>query len=157
MAFPRSDESDANDASEGTMRLQDIEWLSSLSEAEIDFLISLKEMAIRRAKNAGHKDLGDKFDLRMLRALGFILFEFFKERVQNTDEIPNSAEIMRSLNRCGLSFLDSDRKSECSSSILGTNDLSFVTPRKKRLWDGLCEGTETSKRYKRRKAVDADK
>lgn len=35
-----------------------------------DFLISLKELVIRRAKNAGCKDLAEKFDARMLRALG---------------------------------------------------------------------------------------
>lgn len=48
---------------------QDVEWLFSFSEPELDFLICLKELAIRRAKNAGCKDLADKFDVRMLHAL----------------------------------------------------------------------------------------
>ena len=33
-------------------------------------LISLKMMVLRRAKVIGHEDLAEKFDLKMLRALG---------------------------------------------------------------------------------------
>ncbi|KAF7146345.1 hypothetical protein RHSIM_Rhsim04G0112200 [Rhododendron simsii] len=51
-------------------RIEDVRWLCSLSESELDLLISLKEMVLRRAKIIGHDSLAKKFDLKMLRALG---------------------------------------------------------------------------------------
>ena len=39
-------------------------------------LISLKMMVLRRAKVIGHEDLADKFDLKMLRALGMFCIPY---------------------------------------------------------------------------------
>ncbi|ONK79741.1 uncharacterized protein A4U43_C01F9600 [Asparagus officinalis] len=154
MAIPESNVPGDNDKSNGSAWLEDIEWLSTLSEPELDFLISLKDLAIKRAKNAGYKDLGDKFDLRLLRALGFILLEFFKERVRNTSEVPDSAEILRLLNQCGLCSLNVKEKSDFTSSVaVETNAFSIVTPLRKRMWEGQCE--ETMKRHKRQKLTNA--
>ncbi|KAJ6799049.1 uncharacterized protein M6B38_307625 [Iris pallida] len=128
---------------------EDMEWLSTLSEPELDFLISLKELATRRAKNVGYKDRDNKFDVRMLRALGFILLEYFKERVKGSSEIPDSDEMLRLLRENGLSSLNSGGNSDKSSDG-GTHDLDFVTPRRKRMWDGLSEErtTDCRKRLK---------
>ncbi|KAG7960127.1 hypothetical protein I3843_10G106800 [Carya illinoinensis] len=54
----------------GANRLEDVTWLCSLSESELDMLISLKIMLIQRAKVIGHESLAENFDLKMLRALG---------------------------------------------------------------------------------------
>nr|XP_043626448.1 uncharacterized protein LOC122597924 [Erigeron canadensis] len=65
----------------GDNSIEDVRWLCSLSESELDLLISLKEMAIQRATFIGHKSLSDKFDLKMLRGLSFVLMKVFKEKL----------------------------------------------------------------------------
>ncbi|RVW91667.1 hypothetical protein CK203_024252 [Vitis vinifera] len=56
----------------GSNRLEDVNWLCSLYDSELDMLISLKMMVLRRAKVIGHEDLAEKFDLKLLRALGML-------------------------------------------------------------------------------------
>lgn len=53
----------------GNNSLEDLTWLCSLSESELDMLISLKMLVIQRAKMAGYDELSQKFDLKMIRAL----------------------------------------------------------------------------------------
>ncbi|KAL5176071.1 hypothetical protein HKD37_08G022128 [Glycine soja] len=50
-------------------RVEDVAWLCSLSESEIDMLISLKLLIIQRAKMMGCKELASKFNLKMIRAI----------------------------------------------------------------------------------------
>ncbi|XP_037467747.1 uncharacterized protein LOC119339946 [Triticum dicoccoides] len=57
-------------------------WLAALSEPELDLLISLKMLAVKRAETAGRPHLADAFDLRTLRALGVVLLEDFKQRLR---------------------------------------------------------------------------
>nr|KJB66975.1 hypothetical protein B456_010G170900 [Gossypium raimondii] len=54
----------------GNTNIEDANWLCSLSESELDLLISLKKLALKRASAIGHVQLAKKFDLKMLRALG---------------------------------------------------------------------------------------
>ncbi|CAJ1932586.1 unnamed protein product [Sphenostylis stenocarpa] len=54
-------------------RVEDIAWLCSLSESEIDVLISLKLLIIQRAKMIGCKEMAKKFNLKMIRAIGRVL------------------------------------------------------------------------------------
>uniref|UniRef100_A0A803LRI8 Pentatricopeptide repeat-containing protein n=1 Tax=Chenopodium quinoa TaxID=63459 RepID=A0A803LRI8_CHEQI len=54
----------------GNNHPDDVKWLCSLSESELDMLISLKKLALQRAQAVGHESLAQKFDLKMLRALG---------------------------------------------------------------------------------------
>ncbi|XP_062233995.1 uncharacterized protein LOC133931181 isoform X2 [Phragmites australis] len=65
----------------------DARWLETLSETELDLLISLKELAVTRATNAGHPKLADRFHLRTLRALGIVLLENFKGRLQESTSV----------------------------------------------------------------------
>ncbi|XP_057735038.1 uncharacterized protein LOC130950530 isoform X4 [Arachis stenosperma] len=44
-------------------------WLCSLSELEIDMLISLKLLIFQRAKTIGYADLAKKFNLKIIRAI----------------------------------------------------------------------------------------
>ncbi|CAL5040640.1 unnamed protein product [Urochloa decumbens] len=69
----------------------DTRWLQTLSEPELGLMISLKELAVTRASNAGHPDLADKvFHLRALRALAFVLLEESKERLRQASSINTS-------------------------------------------------------------------
>uniref|UniRef100_A0A7N0UDH0 Uncharacterized protein n=2 Tax=Kalanchoe fedtschenkoi TaxID=63787 RepID=A0A7N0UDH0_KALFE len=67
----------------GNNRIEDVTWLCSLTESELDMLISLRKMVIQRAKVIGHTDLANKIDLKMLRALGFILMEYCKAQMRD--------------------------------------------------------------------------
>ncbi|KAL9239944.1 hypothetical protein vseg_014215 [Gypsophila vaccaria] len=67
----------------GDNRPEDVRWLHSLSEAEIDLLMGLKDIALQRAKVIGHPSLADKFDLKMLRALSYILMQHVKGQVSD--------------------------------------------------------------------------
>ncbi|XP_028770550.1 uncharacterized protein LOC114727931 isoform X1 [Neltuma alba] len=64
-------------------RPEDVSWLCSLSTSEIDMLINLKLYVRHRAKMIGYEELAEKFDLKVLRAIAFILFEYFKEKVKD--------------------------------------------------------------------------
>ncbi|XP_044509466.1 uncharacterized protein LOC123228218 [Mangifera indica] len=72
---------DLNDIKEvlNKNRIEDASWLCSLSESELlEMLICLKLLVLQRAKIVGHEELADKFDLKMLRALGmFILLNYW--------------------------------------------------------------------------------
>ncbi|XP_021896338.1 uncharacterized protein LOC110813482 [Carica papaya] len=93
------------DEIKGTLRknrLEDVSWLCSLSEAELDFLISLKILVLQRAKIIGHDELAKKFDLRMLRALGFILMEHVRGKIKNLSVSPCFADSDSFMNDCNL-------------------------------------------------------
>ncbi|OVA05131.1 Spc97/Spc98 [Macleaya cordata] len=40
---------------------EDVQWLSLLSDSELDLLISLKKLVIQRAKVVGHEGLAEKY------------------------------------------------------------------------------------------------
>ncbi|XP_077220436.1 uncharacterized protein LOC143854383 isoform X2 [Tasmannia lanceolata] len=77
-------------------------WLSSLSHSELDMLISLKQMAIQRAKVIGCQSMGNKFDVKILRALGVMLREYIKERVKSVPSSSSMAEAPTVSNGCHL-------------------------------------------------------
>lgn len=99
-------------AAESSSRQQDSQWLATLSEPELDLLISLKDLAATRAKNAGHPRLADKFDLRTLRALGIVLLQNFKERLKETSVDPNILDRLALLSDSGADFTNSGSDSE---------------------------------------------
>ncbi|GLT59950.1 hypothetical protein SLA2020_327430 [Shorea laevis] len=86
----------------GNNSIEDVSWLCSLSESELDMLISLKMLAIQRAKVIGHYELAEKFDLKMLRALGFVLTEYVKENVKDLSLIPGLTESGAFMDGCNL-------------------------------------------------------
>ncbi|GMY38112.1 hypothetical protein FCV25MIE_33356 [Fagus crenata] len=75
----------------GRNRLEDVSWLCSLSTSELDMLISLKMLVLQRAKAIGHDNLAQKFDLKMLRAIGFILMEYLKGKVEDLSLVPGQS------------------------------------------------------------------
>uniref|UniRef100_A0A0D9VV26 Gamma-tubulin complex component n=1 Tax=Leersia perrieri TaxID=77586 RepID=A0A0D9VV26_9ORYZ len=70
-------------------RQQDSRWLRTLSEPELDLLISLKDLAMAYTANASLSVLGHDYDLRTLRALGIVLLENLKERLKGTSVDPS--------------------------------------------------------------------
>ncbi|XP_010532159.1 PREDICTED: uncharacterized protein LOC104808222 isoform X2 [Tarenaya hassleriana] len=85
-------------------RTEDVTWLCSLSESELDFLISLKKLISQRAKIIGHEELVEKFDLKMLRALGFVLMEHVRGRLKdnNISLAPIVADHLKLIESCSL-------------------------------------------------------
>ncbi|KAI3461145.1 hypothetical protein Pfo_017808 [Paulownia fortunei] len=67
----------------GNNDIDDVRWLCSLTESELDLLMGLKHMVNMRAKKIGHEALAKKFDLRMLRALSFIFMEHLKGQLKD--------------------------------------------------------------------------
>ncbi|XP_010935576.1 uncharacterized protein [Elaeis guineensis] len=128
---------------------QDVEWLSSLSESELDFLIGLKELVTRRAKNAGCKDLAEKFDARMLHALGIVLMEHFKAHAESASITTNVLQTSALLRECNLATPNREKN---PGSVTISEDIrtsSFVTPRRKRMWEGLCEERASSSKKRK--------
>ncbi|XP_057971580.1 uncharacterized protein LOC131160194 [Malania oleifera] len=73
----------------GNNDLEDVSWLCSLSEAELDILISLKKLVLQRAKIIGGDVLANKFDLKVLRALGFIVMEYLRGQIKDMADCPD--------------------------------------------------------------------
>lgn len=92
-----------DEAELGNARVEDIAWLSSLSDSELDVLISLKKLVMQRAKVIGHENLIEKFDVKLLRALGVVLLEYIKERVKSSSAFSTHPEVSTILNQCRLS------------------------------------------------------
>ncbi|KAL6603366.1 hypothetical protein ACP70R_043727 [Stipagrostis hirtigluma subsp. patula] len=65
----------------------DLLWLQTLSEPELDVLISIKEQAVKRATDAGNPNAARRLHLRMLRAFGNVLLQDFRQRLKGTTPI----------------------------------------------------------------------
>lgn len=106
-------------------RIEDISWLCSLSESELDFLISIKMLVLQRAKVIGHEDLAEKFDLKTLRAIGFILMEHLKGQL-SVSGVPDQSQFS-ALN--GSNLLDSSLE-----KVLSIDDImaSICSERRKK-------------------------
>ncbi|XP_073024857.1 uncharacterized protein [Primulina eburnea] len=67
----------------GNNDVDDVRWLCSLTESELDLLTGLKNLVYLRAKKIGHEDIAKKFDLRMLRTLSFNFMENLEGRLKD--------------------------------------------------------------------------
>ncbi|ESQ27059.1 hypothetical protein EUTSA_v10019705mg [Eutrema salsugineum] len=84
-------------------RTEDIAWFCSLSESELDLLISLKKLAIQRVKISDHEELAGHLDFKMLRAHGLVLMEYVRKRVQvDTSLAPSAVHQLKFLDNCNL-------------------------------------------------------
>ncbi|KAJ4785267.1 Gamma-tubulin complex component [Rhynchospora pubera] len=121
---------------------RDASWLSTLSEPELDFLISLKQLAVMRAQNAGHRDLANKFDAGMLRAIGVILLEHFKEKLKG---IPGHTRDADLIDKLALLKLDTP----VNVSLEKNSKLSVARLKKKLAHDGSSDdGAQSIKKQK---------
>ncbi|CAJ1949686.1 unnamed protein product [Sphenostylis stenocarpa] len=83
-------------------RIEDIAWLCSLSESEIDVLISLKLLIIQRAKMIGCKEMAKKFNLKMIRAIALILMVHLKSQIKDSSIISNTVNSTALFDACNL-------------------------------------------------------
>ncbi|KAM7262662.1 hypothetical protein ACFE04_000345 [Oxalis oulophora] len=87
----------------GDNTIEDATWLCSLSESELDMLMSLKKLVLQHAKVIGHEELANKFDLKMLRAIGLILMENVKQKTADASSLINSlSKSATRLEKCNL-------------------------------------------------------
>ncbi|RDY06153.1 hypothetical protein CR513_09903, partial [Mucuna pruriens] len=110
-------------------RVEDVAWLCSLSESEIDMLNSLKLLIIQRAKMIGHKDLANKFNLRMIRAIALVLMEHLKTEIKDSSLIPNMMKSTAFLDACNLLKCNNevDANIDELSTSLGADIQTFLT------------------------------
>ncbi|PPS16119.1 hypothetical protein GOBAR_AA04461 [Gossypium barbadense] len=109
----------------GNTNIEDANWLCSLSESELDLLISLKKLALKRASAIGHVQLAKKFDLKMLRALGT------SQKVKDLSVIPGMDE--------NATFLDSSNLLKCKvDEVMSIEELNE------------CIAIETRKEFRKR-------
>ncbi|PIN13897.1 hypothetical protein CDL12_13479 [Handroanthus impetiginosus] len=122
----------------GNNDIDDVRWLCSLSESELDLLMGLKNMVIMRAKKIGHESLAKKFDLRMLRALSFTFMEHLKGQLK---DIPASSGFDCNLSKQNISSI---------FAIMTLEDLyPYICPdRRKRIADMFFQDTPPSQKQK---------
>ncbi|KAL3529997.1 hypothetical protein ACH5RR_009319 [Cinchona calisaya] len=105
-------------------QIEDVRWLCSLSESELDMLIMLKMMVLRRAKKIGHVSLAKEFDLKVLRRLCFTMMEHLKEELKDLSARPDSVDVSKLLDKSNLSKPH-------------VND-SFASKSYEELWECIC-------------------
>uniref|UniRef100_A0A0E0E6Q1 Gamma-tubulin complex component n=2 Tax=Oryza meridionalis TaxID=40149 RepID=A0A0E0E6Q1_9ORYZ len=104
---------------------QDSRRLRTLSDPELDLLISLKDLAMVCTENASLAVLGHDYDLPTLRALGIVLLETLKERLKETSIDPSVFDRLALLSDSDAHFpsIASDSESEGvrSKTPMGVN------------------------------------
>ncbi|KAL9245741.1 hypothetical protein vseg_019358 [Gypsophila vaccaria] len=91
-------------------RREDVSWINSLSETEIDVLIGLKDIAIQRVKVIGHESLGNKFDLKTLRALSHVLTKHVSGQVSDDLQLTGVDKLKELMGGDSLLKLNQERE-----------------------------------------------
>ncbi|KAL1341189.1 uncharacterized protein [Arachis hypogaea] len=84
------------------LEVESLIWLCSLSELEIDMLISLKLLIFQRAKTVGYADLAKKFNLKIIRAIAVVLMEHLKEELKDLLLVADTDKSAPFLDACKL-------------------------------------------------------
>ncbi|KAK9167005.1 hypothetical protein Scep_002196 [Stephania cephalantha] len=113
------------------------QWLSSLSYYDLDLLISLKQLVLQRAKVIGHSHIAKRFDLKILRALGFVLMKHFKNQLIDSQVMSHLSEASVYLEN--INFSKFDCKDLLESSMEDTMPSTKSISRKRKA-EGSCEG-----------------
>lgn len=108
---------------------EDVSWLCSLSESELDMLIGIKNLVIQRTRVIGREHLANKFDLKMLRAIGFVLVEHLRGQIKEMPDFSDSAELYSLLN--GSNFLNGTVNENMNPKEL---EACVSMPSRKRKW-----------------------
>ncbi|KAK7265294.1 hypothetical protein RJT34_32912 [Clitoria ternatea] len=114
-------------------RGEDVAWLCSLSESEIDMLISLKLLVIQRAKMIGCKELVNIFSLKMIRAIALVLMEHLRAEIKDSSLIPDKVKSTTFLDPCNLLKCsnEADANIEELSTIIGADIQTFLIRQRK--------------------------
>ncbi|KAF8023105.1 hypothetical protein BT93_F0565 [Corymbia citriodora subsp. variegata] len=104
--------------------------------------MSLKTLALQRARGIGREHLAEKFDLKMLRAMGMILMEHLKGKVKDLEGIPGLAGSASHLDASSIlkSSLENVMTLEATKACLDTHlkkgplkrQYEEVTPKQKK-------------------------
>ncbi|XP_051120722.1 uncharacterized protein LOC127244293 [Andrographis paniculata] len=122
----------------GNNDIDDVRWLCSLTDSELDLLMGLKTMMNMRAKQIGHEYLAKKFDLKMLRALSFIFMEHLKGLLK---DVPAAADF-----HCNLL---KESPSDSFSSMTVEDLYPYIhSDQKKRIADMFLQDMPPSRRSK---------
>ncbi|KAK9096436.1 hypothetical protein Sjap_021933 [Stephania japonica] len=149
MSASASDEVENN----GKHDSKDIQWLSSLSDYDLDLLISLKQLVMQRAKVIGRSHIAERFDLKILGALGFVLMKHFKNRLIDSPVMSDLSEAAVYLEN--ISFLKLDCKDRLESSMEDTMPSTKSISRKRKT-EGSCEGLSIRKTKEGRHKAQSD-
>ncbi|BAT84182.1 hypothetical protein LR48_Vigan03g097700 [Vigna angularis] len=124
--------------------IEDVAWLCSLQESEIDMLVGLKLLIIQRAKMIGCKQMADKFNLKMIRAIALVLMEHLKSQIKESSVISNAVRSASILDACNLLKCSNEVNANIEelNTSLGADILTFI------------ESPPTSKRKKQK--VESD-
>ncbi|KAM7271260.1 hypothetical protein ACFE04_030474 [Oxalis oulophora] len=79
-----------------------LDVVSGLLSSYCDMLMSLKKLVLQHAKVIGHEELANKFDLKMLRAIGLILMENVKQKTADASLIHSLSKSATRLEKCNL-------------------------------------------------------
>ncbi|CAI9097397.1 OLC1v1033812C7 [Oldenlandia corymbosa var. corymbosa] len=121
----------------GRNQIEDVRWLCSLSETELDMLIWMKRMVLHRAEIIGHKSLAQEFDLRTLRSLSLTMMKHLMDHLRDLRVHPSYAEAMRGL---GGSNLSRSHVNSDFSSMSPEELWAYICPeKKKRIAEMLAE------------------
>lgn len=124
---------------------EDVKWLCSLSEPEINMLVSLKKLVLQYAKGSCHVSLAKKVDLKMLRTLGFMVMQSVKGRLKDLQmtklNVPEDA-------LDGTNLLKFDQEYSISDMTIEDLTQSLEIDEKKRTSAGSSEVAPDSKRPK---------
>ncbi|XP_019155547.1 PREDICTED: uncharacterized protein LOC109152360 [Ipomoea nil] len=127
-------------------RIDDVRWLCSLTDSELDFLISLKVLIIQHAKKIGNEALAKKFDLKFLRALSFILMNKLNGQLKDISTTLSSSGSSLPLDDCNLLKFDLDE----SFDSLSIEELSayVCSDKRKRIKSMLFEDIPPSQKQR---------
>lgn len=130
----------------GSNHIDDVRWLCSLSESELDLLVNLKMLVIRRAKKLGHANLANNFNLKVLRNLSFTMMEHLKDELQDPSLGPFSAQSSKLLADCNLSQV---HVKENFSSMTVEELHPFICPDKEKRKADICNGNDYHKKQQK--------
>ncbi|KAL8500583.1 hypothetical protein ACS0TY_020241 [Phlomoides rotata] len=126
----------------GNNDIDDVKWLCSLTEAELDLLMGIKNMVNLRAKKIGHDPLAKKFDLKMLRALSFSFMAHLKEQLKDLPVTSGFAS----------SYLSKQNLSSSFASMAIEDLYPYIcSDQRKRITDMFSEDMPPTQKQKTRK------
>ncbi|KAG0577086.1 hypothetical protein KC19_5G129500 [Ceratodon purpureus] len=102
----------------------EIEWAKSLSDCQLDLMVSVKQLAMERVRSTREKALNGLLTPAGLRAIGVILEEFMMDRVQTLRNAPDSPSVIDELRACIEKSEDETRGTNHVETAIETDEQS---------------------------------
>ncbi|KAI5069592.1 hypothetical protein GOP47_0015893 [Adiantum capillus-veneris] len=78
------------------LREQDTSWPDALSEAQLDLLVRIKQLAMERLISAGETGLEEVLPASALRTIGIVIEELVKDHVRTLASVHNEEKLTAS-------------------------------------------------------------